>query len=177
MHATITHLTDATILPLARLYAACFREAPWFEEFLVDDVVHDFHATLDTQGSVILCAQIDDMVVGGTVGLPLRFVDAVARVLPAPCPDDYYFAELFVDAKCRRYGIADALITARSAFARTHGYTTAVVRTSVEQMIIQNLYRARGFETIVEHAVVSTKVVDGVATEAPDMRVVLRGTI
>lgn len=170
-------LTDTDINATVALYQACFAEPPWFETFEFDEVAAEFREILSWPDAAFLVAVLDEKIVGGTVGFDLARKPDVNVLVPTVFKPCFYFSELFVDAAMRRNGIAGALIRERSAHARRHNYTFGAVRTSINQTIIRTIYQKLGYHTVATQEVTSTKIIDGQATTANDLRVIIAGSI
>jgi len=178
-------MSDITIRPftpedaprVAQIYCNCFAENPWFELFEPAEVITEFNDMNTWANCIILVAERDGVVIGGTVGYPFSRRDDIAPLLPEPVDNAFYYAELFVDGAFRNNGVATKLVLEREEYVRQMGYENAVVRTSTDQPIILEIYYPRGFKLVAEQDVISTKVINGVEQQIPDKRVILVGKI
>ncbi len=181
MHTEIFNSrTDiAPFIPqLAQTYKDCFAEPPWYEAFLAGEVEDDLRQALTKSHGVIVIAREGDAIVGAAVGYGFSHRTDMHDLLEAKThASTYYYAELFVASKYRGLGVAHMLIAAREAYALQHNYTKAVVRTSVAQTIIQDIYLARAFSIIARQHVLSDKVINNVPVRVPDERVIMCGPI
>ncbi len=168
---------ETDMYTLAKLYKSCFAEPPWFEQFELEGVRSMFEEIWSMEHRVFLVAEDEGELVGSAIGFPLRFKTDLP-VVHKDAHQDFYLAELFVDADRRGEGIARQLIHERFRQAAFLCYYDAVVRTSIVQPIVIGVYQKHyGFSEVGRQRVTSTKVIDGMTRELPDERVILRGRI
>lgn len=184
---------------LVVLYQKCFSEAPWFEVHDAKDVLRMFrkYVKTDTKPEMVVyvCEQ-DGRLVGGAIGFHIWHKQEVLKLISAHCEIHFsahdsvdrepyqeiqgvfYFAELFVDPSVRGQGIGKALIEERLAFARRRGYQKGVVRTSLDQKVIQHLYKDQlGFKEVARQALLAKKLINGVEEELAYTSVIMIGNI
>lgn len=159
------------------LYQRCFAEAPWFERFDPDELQQMFTQMNEWPDTVFLVAREDDQVMGASIAFHIRRKPDVCEALPMRFWNSYYLAELFVDPRVRRQGVAERLIQQRWERIHQKGCMDCVVRTSVQQSIIQKIYADHGYTETARQEVVSTKWIDGEEVQAPDTRVILTGVV
>lgn len=164
---------------LATLYRNCFREPPWFEEFTEQEVIAYFEEMLAWSDTIFLVFEdeIDGQIIACAISFNLARKPDVAALVQ-PNRQTIYMAEMFVRQDKRNNGITKQLICARLRIAAARSFTHLAARTSTDQPIIQRLYlNDLGATIIARQTVVSTKVINGVTTQAPDKRVIMYGEI
>lgn len=170
------------------LYQKCFAEAPWFEVFDPKELSDDFWVKMRDSTGVFLVCERDGKIVGGAIGFDLVCKEDVRMRLIDYSIDHhsfeistghaFYIAELFVDSSLRGQGIAKRMAGVCLEFARDNGYRMAVVRTSLEQTIIQHLFiDGFGFKPVARQAILATKCIDGVTEELAYTSVIMAGAI
>jgi len=159
----------------AKLYRACFYENPWYEKFAEGEIEAMFTEMMSYRGLSCLVAENAGQIVGGTAGFDLSCKKDVLDLLDQEISHVFYMAELFVSSNYRRAGIAEALVRARFDWARILGYSIGVVRTSIQQSIIIEMYYRRGFTVVATQDVVSDKWIAGTIQRVPDTRVIMKG--
>ncbi len=164
------------IIELSALYRTCFAESPWFEVFGSGEVEEDLLSALQKRDGVIVLAEKDGKIIGASVGYAFIHRTDMSDLIENS-DRVYYYAELFVQNQYRGLGVANMLIAEREKVARQRGYLAAMVRTSVVQQIIQDIYSGRGFRVIARQNVMSDKVIDGQAVRVPDERVIMHGAL
>lgn len=169
---TIRTFLRSDIPAAAAIYCPSFAEYPWLEFFAVEDVEREIADVMTWPDAVMAVATINDRIVGAAYGFAVgRKPDVVALVDVAP--ESFYVSEIFVDRTVRGRGIARQLVD--DLLRRVPNLTTGVVRTSVEQPIIQRLFQERGWQIAAEQEVMSEKSIDGQKVTAPDYRVIMVG--
>src|SRR3989339_909362 len=157
------------------LYQSCFHEPPWFETFIDSELRQYFIEMLSWPEIIFLTAKEGKKIVGVGIGFSLHRKSDIQRCIPT-CRDSevrhhllrqqvLYMAELFVRKEFRQFGIAKKLLKARLKVGYDRGYRLAVVRTSVQQSIIINLYQRLLVDSciIAHQPVVSKKMINGIA--------------
>lgn len=169
---------EPLIPQLACIYRDCFAEPPWHEVFAANEVEADLREALTKSSGVIVVAQEGTALIGAAVGYALAHRADMIDMLAVPERQfAYYYAELFVAATHRGVGVARRLIDARERFAIAQGFTSATVRTSVAQQIIQDIYLARGYSITARQQVMSDKVINNTLVRVPDERVIMHGKL
>ena len=162
---------------LINIYRQCFREPPWFEEFEENEVLADFRQACQWPETIFLVAEISKRVAGAAIAYDLCRKPEV-NDLVLPDGRVIYTAEVFVDRRYRGNGLAKILIFSHLALAKIRGFTHLAVRTSVDQPVIQHIFcDLLGAQIVTEQNVVSTKVIDGVARQLPDRRIIMIGKV
>ncbi len=162
---------------VASLYCNCFAEPPWFERFDAEVVATEFIDMTTWPDSVILIAENDQEIIGAISGYALHRRADIYKLIPDQISNGYYLAELFVRADQRRFGVAQKLLDACWSSVKAQGYLEGVVRTSVNQPIIQHVFKKLGFSVVARQKVASTKFLNGKETLVSDQRVIMRGRI
>lgn len=161
---------------LIALYVACFREPPWCEAFLPEEVRADFDVILSWPETIFLVAEDDaGQVIGAGIGFHACRKADVWRLLPgADLRQSFYVAELFVDPSARTRGVCRSLTEALIDRARTGGFRALSVRTSVDQMVVRRLFvEMLGCREVATEEVVSRKMIGGEPVDVPDTRVLM----
>jgi len=170
------HSIDLT--KVVDLYCRCFSEPPWHEQFNTEEVLAEFQGMISRHNTIFLVTLIDGRIVGVILSFPLEYRPDISVLVPANLQDALYLSELFVDAGYRNKGVARKLIEIRNKIALQMGFVSAVVRTSIDQPIIRNIYSQYfGFKVVAEQDVVSHKVIDGQVRKLSDRRVIMAGNI
>ena len=173
----IRFFTRQDLLALVSLYRDCFAEAPWFEVFDAEELTLEFEEIFSWPDTIFLVGVVDGQIVGGAIGFSVSRKSDVIATIPKKFHEGFYISELFVDAKFRKRGIAKVFAAELRRLAIANGFCFGVVRTSVDQPIIQHMYvDVFGFKIVATQETVSTKVIDGIAQEAPDSRVIMAGS-
>lgn len=162
---------------LVVLYILCFREPPWLEIFLPEEVREDFAKILSYPETVFLVAvDGDGRVIGAAIGFDVRRKADVWERLPYTPAPTFYLAEVFVDPEARGNRTCQWLLRSMSDAAAKKGFAKLAARTSVNQPIIQHVLVDRMECAVVgTEEVVSRKVIDGEVVDAPDTRVLMVG--
>lgn len=163
------------LLALVRLYQECFAEPPWYEVFEEHDLLQEVQAFLAWPDTVMLVAEEEGIIIGGTIGFAVERKEEVVKAISPEWHGAFYLAELFVTKNKRRTGVAKQLLRARFEIAKQLGYTRAVVRTSVDQHVIQHVYAQLGYTLIARQEVISSKIIEDAAQERSDQRIILGG--
>ena len=152
-HLDIHSVQSTDIDSLVALYRACFAEPPWFEEYDATTLRDKFAAHAHSADSHFLAAHHNGVVVGGCLGYHVREQQDVYALINPAWLDAFYLSEVFVSRGARLSGIANQLMDAIFATALDHHFTTAVVRTSIDQPIIQHLcVDKRGMQIVAEQS-------------------------
>lgn len=160
------------------LYRKCFAESPWFEEFDPEELKQEFSDVLSWPDGIFFVAEEDGRILGGAYGFSLARKTVVFDSAPETHRSGFYLSDLFVDSEHRKQGLAQKLTQHRVASAKAFGFTTGVVRTSVNQPIVQHLYIGKlGYTIHCEQEALSTKVYDGVPQEVTDTRIIMIGSL
>jgi GNAT superfamily N-acetyltransferase len=170
---------------LITLYQHCFAEAPWYERFERDDIKNMVEQIVYEwpEGIVLIAREVQEgPIIGAAMGFHLCRKEDVFSRTPPSRQNAFYIAELFVNRTFRKRGICKHMAQQLFLHYRAHGYTHAVVRTSVDQPAIQKLFGHRGdasheFILLGFQQVLSTKIIDGTQRILPDRRVILGGSI
>lgn len=163
---------------LVQLYQTCFAEPPWFETFDQNELIAEFSEFDSWPDAVFLVCEIDGEVAGASTGFSVIRKSDVCELVSPEFKKEFYFADVFVDPRFRKRGIARALICARREWALAFGFTHGVVRTSVQQPIVKHMYLDKlGYKIVAMQETFSTKVINGVSKEAPDTRVIMAGRL
>lgn len=162
---------------LVALYVLCFREPPWLEVFLPEEVREDFAKILSYPETVFLVAvDGDGRVIGAAIGFDVRRKADVWERLPYTPAPTFYLAEVFVDPEARGHRTCKWLLRSMSDAAAKKGFAKLAARTSVNQPIIRHVLVDRMECAVVgTEEVVSRKEVDGQIVDAPDTRVLMVG--
>lgn len=169
---------DTDLVQVTRLFMTCFAEPPWFERFDYNETARWFLSLLADPTLIFLVVEQDDLILGVGIAHALTARTDIIEILPdADLQRTLYMAELFVHPEHRSRKIGHWLTMERFRLGRENGFTIAVARTSVAQVIVQGLYHARGFETVATQDVVSTKFIGGKEQQVPDTRVIMVGNI
>lgn len=131
---------------LTSLYKEIFGEAPYFESF-TDKEVNDFFEEYRRDG-ILLLAKNQDAVIGFGAAVPLKSVPDVVRVIGVPpeqCDNRWYIADLGIKKEFRRNKIGRKLTTDTVTSIQALGGTAVDLRTSINNLIAQILYRQIGF--------------------------------
>lgn len=167
---------QADMAQLIQLYRKCFAEPPWFEEFDPLELEQDFLEICSWPDGVVMVAESESNLLGASIGFGISRKPEVLEWIPASHQNAFYLADLFVDKDARQKGIAKNLIDARLAAAKTLGFSEGVVRTSVNQPIVQHIYLGKfGYVIHATLDTISTKVIDGEKREVPDPRILMIG--
>lgn len=160
---------------LAPLYVACFAEPPWYEVFDAAAVRAEFEEMLAwAEIQFWVAVDADGRVIGAGIGFNVCRKNDVHERLPPPLRNSFYVAELFVDPQSRTRGVCRAMTTMMIEAAKESGFTSASVRTSVDQQVIRHLFvGSLGYEVIGTEEVVSDKFLDGAMVRVPDTRVLM----
>jgi GNAT superfamily N-acetyltransferase len=170
-------VTESDFPQLVTLYQNCFAEPPWFEAFDTTELLADFKEILSWPDAIFLACEIDGRIVGGATGFSVARKRDILECISYEYITGFYFADIFVNASLRNGGIGKKLVEARLQHARKLGFTHGIVRTSVQQPIVQHLYIDEfGYKIVATQETLSTKVVNGVTQVAPDTRVIMVGT-
>lgn len=163
---------------VTQLFMTCFAEPPWFERFDFDQTAEWFLRFLEDPTLIFLVVEQEDDILGVGIAHALTARTDIIEILPdADLQRTLYMAELFVHPEHRSKKIGHWLTMERFRLGREKGFTIAVARTSVQQVIIQDLYHTRGFETVATQQVISTKFIGGEEQQVPDTRVIMVGDI
>jgi GNAT superfamily N-acetyltransferase len=174
----IRPVTESDFPQLVTLYQNCFAEPPWFEAFDTAELTLEFKEILSWPDAIFLACEIDGRIVGGATGFSVARKQDVLACVSNAYSNGFYFADIFVNASLRNGGIGKRLVEARLRHARELGFTHGVVRTSVQQPIVQHLYIDEfGYKIVATQETLSTKVVNGVTQVAPDTRVIMVGKL
>lgn len=151
---------------LTALYKDIFGKAPYFESF-DESEVEDIFAEYVRDGLLYIARSSGGKVVGFGAALPMPSVPDIARIVGISQKDmdrTWYMADLGVSDELRRKGIGRNLVLAR--LSRLPG-ANVVMRTSVNNIDSQKLYRSFGFQTIpnVSQTIERDRVVKGVPTK------------
>ncbi len=163
------------------LYQACFAEPPWHECFDVCELQREFEEISSWKEAIFLVACEEGSsqeIVGGAIAFSLSRKSDVLELAGVQETESLYMAELFVALHKREHGIGRQLTQARLNLGWSLGFRRAVVRTSLQQKIVQDLYRnIYGFQTLCVQEVTSLKWIDGIEQSVSDQRVILSGVI
>ncbi len=170
LQPTIRGLQEKDLKKLAKLYAECFAEPPWFEVFNVEDVVQEIALVLAMKDAVTAVAEMHGVVVGAAWGFEVRREADVMALAHVPA-SAFYVSEIFVAASARGQGLARGLVG--SLLKRVSGAECGVVRTSVNQPRIIRLFEGLGWKVVSREEVISEKYINGQTLSAPDTRVIL----
>lgn len=168
----IREFKKSDLIEIVPLYCACFAEPPWNEQFNPIEVTAEILEVAGWPGAFLYTAFEGGRVIGAAYGFNLTHKPDV-RGLADPSSSAFYVSEIFVSPTARTKGTATALVDSLLRKAQSYGYRSMVVRTSVEQPIIRRLFEKRGWTVIATQTVLSTKIVDGRAVDAPDERVIM----
>lgn len=168
-------LSDLT--SICRLYQDCFAEPPWYEVFNEEDLRREFMDVLSWPDAVFLVNEDEGEVVGATFGFSLNRKPDLSNLVSLEWSHAFYLAELFVAKPRRERGVANQLIFELFQTAKLYGFTRAVVRTSIDQLIIQNIFRKMGYALLTSQEVLSPKTIEGATKKQKDRRVILGGPI
>ncbi len=160
---------------LAVLYAACFAEPPWYEVFDSAAVRAEFEEML-TWAEIQFWVAVDasGCVIGAGIGFNVCRKNDVSERLPPALRNSFYIAELFVDPASRTRGVCRGLTSAIVFAAQQNGFTSASVRTSIDQQVIRHLFvETLGYEVVGTEEVTSEKCIDGNNVQVPDTRVLM----
>lgn len=156
---------------LSNLYQEIFGAAPYFEKFTEEDVKSIFEEYI--LDGLLFVAQDGNDVVGFGAALPMQSVPAIENILQNSGIDtdnSWYMADLGVSEKTRKQGVGRQLVQNRINAIPENALI--VMRTSVDNVASQALYKSLGFVQI-ENAYqeVEQARVDG--TTATDKRLFL----
>lgn len=161
------------------LYAFVFRDKPYYERFSAEDGAKYLREIAAHPQGLLFVAVDGESVVGFSGGIPLdQYPDIVPHVAShIPVESSYYMAELGVAHAYRGKNLSHKLIDARLE-AIPDGFTTVVVRTSVDNTATQHLYReCRGYVELagVRQEAMSKKLdsTTGKIVDMPDPRLFL----
>lgn len=132
---------------LITLYQDIFSQPPYLESFTANEVQQFFDEYL--QEGLLFVSRDERSVVGFGAAMPMNKVSSVVEVLRANevnTQNMWYMADLGVAASLRRNGIGKKLVEAR--LQKMPQGSIAVMRTSIENLPSQTLYRSLGFETL-----------------------------
>ena len=162
------------------LYQTCFAEPPWNERFDVHELELEFGEIASWEKSIFLVAceeGSDQQILGAAIAFPLSCKHDVVGLLSEEERESLYMAELFVALDKRQHGIGKMLTDARMRLGWNLGFRRAVVRTSLQQKVIQSLYqKVYGFKIICSQEIVSSNWI-GTNQDQIHARVILSGTI
>lgn len=171
---TVRIFLPGDIAAAAAIYCPSFAEYPWLEFFAVEDVEREMADVMTWPDAVMAVAEQDGRVVGAAYGFAVSRKPDVIALVDVP-PESFYVSEIFVDHAVRGRGIARSLVD--NLLSRLPGVAVGVVRTSVEQPIIQRLFAERDWRIAAEQNVMSEKWVDGQKVVAPDRRIIMTGRL
>jgi len=162
------------------LYQACFAEPPWNERFEVCELKMEFCEIASWEKSLFLVASEEDsdqQIVGAAIAFSLSRKPDVLSLVREEERESLYMAELFVARNKRQHGIGKMLTNARMRLGWSLGFRRAVVRTSLEQKVIQDLYqRIYGFQIVCSQETISNNWIGHVEHQV-HTRVILSGNI
>ena len=159
---------------LARMYISCFAEPPWNEVFTEAEVEKWFDEMLGYSKNIVLVFENGEgSIDGATFNFPVVFKGDILEFLPAGFSPDKvcYLAEMFVNPKKRRAGIAKQLHQERLRIAGAEGFRAAIHRTNFSSKMFP-LVMNTGFRVIGRQEVASLKNIGGEILEAVDERAI-----
>lgn len=173
---------EGDLAQLVMLYQRCFAEPPWQEVFNSGELAKELADYGRDPQTVLLTVWCGDVLAGATLGFPLNRKPEILQLLDhlvdrAVWSRAFYVSEVFVDKSWRRTGIAHQLIEALLKRADVYGYEHGVVRTSVDQPIIQQMFLRKNWRILAGQSVTSTKFINGALLEVPDSRIIIGGWI
>lgn len=173
---------EEDLAKLVTLYERCFAEPPWQEVFDSEELATELGGYGRDPQAVLLTVWWETTLVGSVLGFPLSRKPEILELLSHLTDKDawlpaFYVSEVFVDKNWRRMGIADQLVEQLLKRADAYGYEHGVVRTSVDQPIIQKMFLRKNWRILAGQSVTSTKLVNGVLLEVPDSRIIIGGRI
>ncbi len=158
------------------VYIDCFRGPPWYEVFERDEVREHFERVLAYPETIFSAALLGSEIVGGGIGWAVKRHPKIMELIDEKWHDAFYVDELYVQETVRRHGFALRLTYDLLVGASGQGFKKFVLRTSVDQPIIQHIFMCKIGGTIqAVQKVTSRKVINGSEVIAPDRRVVIVG--
>ena len=162
------------------LYQTCFAEPPWNERFEISELEMEFSEIVSWEKSLFLVAceeGSDQKIVGAAIAFSLSRKPDVLDLISEEERESLYMAELFVARDKRQHGIGKMLTDARMRLGWDLGFRRAVVRTSLEQRVIQDLYqKIYGFQIVSLQEIVSSNWIGNIEHQV-HTRVILSGNI
>lgn len=130
------------------VYQTVFGGFPYFERYTPEEAEGVYRRLLGTPDNIMLVARAGEEVVGFGAAIPLRHQRGAATELTGlvPLAHTIYLAELAVLDDWRGKGIGRALVRERLRLVDTTRYSHAVLRVSLQNTGIAELYRSLGFE-------------------------------
>jgi len=130
------------------VYQTVFAGFPYFERHSPEEAEGVYRRLLGTPDNILLVASAGAEVVGFGAALPARFQRDVATELTGlvPLAHTVYLAELAVLDAWRGRGVGRALVGERLRLVDPSRYSHAVLRVSVHNTGVAELYRSLGFE-------------------------------
>ncbi len=142
---------ERTAAGFAAVYQSAFAEAPYFETYEIPWVLE--HVWNAHQPHCIMVANLGNQVIGlGCAHTVLSTVSTIGEFLqsqnaadvPFPLETTLYMSELAVLRDFRGLGVGKALVQARIAWAREHGFTHYCMRTAAIGSNSRKLYESLG---------------------------------
>lgn len=129
-------------------YQTIFAGFPYFQRYTPEEAEGVYRRLVGTPDNITLVATVGDTLVGFGAAIPARCQRDVAMELTGlvPLAHTVYLAELGVLDAWRGRGLGRALIRERLRLVDPARYTHAVLRVSVQNTGIAELYRSLGFE-------------------------------
>jgi ribosomal protein S18 acetylase RimI-like enzyme len=139
----------------SRVYAACFSEEPYLEQYEEEWVTEHIYSKHVDCGCVLVAlknAQLVGLACAKpmrmyTESSPYRYLSGYAS-LPFELDRSLYMTELAVLPEVRRRGIGTALVTLMQSWGKVHQYEAAVVRTAHEGSKSIGIFRRLGADTL-----------------------------
>lgn len=142
----VVSLDPVSLFQAAEIYAECFRNPPWNENWTVAQAETQISTYL-ASGADVLIAREQGAVVGLIVGMPLDdYTGAGDLKLFAISSNEYYIADFAVDPRLQGRGAGKQLLENLERLALASGVDAIITRTRSDNTAALRAFLKAGFE-------------------------------
>ena len=144
-------MSDAELLQLAQVYAACFNGAPWFEEW-TEEQARRVLEEAQRSSDVFVATEGSGNAIALGVGLPLAsYKDAAALVERGVPETAYWYADWATHPQHQARGYGTKVLRCAVQHAQQLGFHCVSTRTRVDNVQAIRIFERCGFSRLCEY--------------------------